>query len=207
MARAGGRLRILVVGGSAAAHLAAFALLALVRPDLSPGPAPPPPVFQVLIAPRFTPSPAQAQAQASPSRPLRVRRPAQADRRAEVPPLLVPETAIAPPSTPTPPADIPAVPPRLGETLRRGAVGCANPSLLSKEEQEACLERLGAGAKDAPFIEPPMSPDKRRDFDAAAAKKQANRRYREANMPVGVTPTPKPSEAPNPFPEVWSPRP
>jgi len=206
MAAGGRRTLIPIVAVSVAAHLAVFGLLALARPKFDHT-APPPPVFDVLIAPRFARPPAQAEP--APSRPLRARRAVAADR-SPIPPLRLPESAIAPsaPAASTEPTmpTAPVAPARLKDALRRGPVGCANPSLLSREERDACLERLGAGAKDAPFIEPPMSPDKRRAFDAAAAKKEAYRRYKEANMPPGVTPEPKPSEAPNPFPEVWTPR-
>ena len=82
----------------------------------------------------------------------------------------------AAPGAPAPPAD-------LRQALRRGAAGCANPALLSPEEREACEERLGAGAKDAPFFQPPMDPRKRQAFDEAAAKKEAYQRYKRGNVP------------------------
>jgi hypothetical protein len=78
--------------------------------------------------------------------------------------------------------------------------------MLSREEREACQERLGAGARDAPFIPPPMDPRKRQAFDETAAKKEAYQRYKRGNVPPGITNEPRPSEAPNPFPEVWTPR-
>ena len=82
-------------------------------------------------------------------------------------------------------------------------MGCANPNLLTKAERERCLERLGAGAKDAPYYEPPMSRDKRKAFDEAAARKQAYRKYKEANLPTGVSPG---GLEMKPLPEVWTPR-
>ena len=191
-----------VLAVSGLAHIVVLGLLALVRPELRQ--MAPPPVFDVQVVPRMLPSSVAGEPVAV--RELRVRRPRDARSARDVPPLVVPERSIAPtgaplsaPAAATGPADV-------RDALRRGLVGCANPDLLSPDERDACLERLGAGAKDAPFIEPPMSPDKRRAFDAAAAKKEAYRRYREGSVPPGVTPQPKPSEAPNPFPDVWTPR-
>lgn len=195
-----------VLIASGFAHLGVLGLLALVQPELRQ--MAPPPVFDVEILPRLLPSPARPTDEAAPTRPLQVRPPRNARSAQDVPPLVIPERSIAPPgkAAPAGPATPAPVPSDVRDALRRGPVGCANPDLLSKEERDACLERLGAGAKDAPFIEPPMSRDKRRAFDAAAAKKEAYRRYREGNVPPGVTPQPKPSEAPNPFPDVWTPR-
>lgn len=193
-----------VLIASGFAHLGVLALLALVRPELRQ--IAPPPVFDVEILPRVVPSPSVGETVAT--RELQVRPPRDVRSRPDVPPLVLPEGAIAPPdqTAPSGPARPMPVPSEVREALRRGVVGCANPNLLSQEERDACLERLGAGAKDAPFIEPPMSRDKRRAFDAAARKKEAYRRYKEGNVPPGTTPQPKPSEAPNPFPDVWTPR-
>ena len=80
----------------------------------------------------------------------------------------------------------PSAPATLRDALRRSPVGCANPSLLAKEERDACLERLGAGAKDAPFIQPPMDPDKRREFDQKSAAQEQMRIYRETGVYPGL---------------------
>lgn len=193
-----------VLIASGFAHLGVLALLALVRPDLRQ--MAPPPVFDVQILPRILPSPTPGAPVAT--RELQVRPPRDARSTLDVPPMIVPERSIAAPgeSARAGPATPAAPSSEVSKALRLGPVGCANPDLLSPEEREACLERLGAGAKDEPFIEPPMSRDKRRAFDAAAAKKEAYRRYTEGNVPPGTAPQPKPSEAPNPFPDVWTPR-
>ncbi|WP_309645969.1 hypothetical protein [Phenylobacterium sp.] len=137
-------------------------------------------------------------------RPIRPRRALRLQADEIIAPLvtpLAPRPAMSPPGLAAP-APGPAPSPRVGAALRLGPVGCANPSLLTKAERERCLERLGAGAKDAPFYEPPMSPDKRKAFDAQAAKQQAYRRYKEGHIPPGVSTG---SLGMNPMPEVWTP--
>jgi hypothetical protein len=69
-------------------------------------------------------------------------------------------------------------------------VGCANRNAvgLTRREREACDDRGGAGAGQAAFIEPPMDPDKRRAWDAAAARKALARRRKEGAVPPGVNP-------------------
>ncbi len=172
----------LVVVASIAAHLGMLAALGLHRPELTQ--AVPPPVFEVTVVPRYilpdTASPSLPQTVRS--RPLTSRRQARPDEAPTVAPLVLPGLA-------APSPDDPAVvaPGRLSTTLRRSSVGCAHPALLTREEREACDRRFGQGAKDAPFIPPPMSRDKRRAFDAAAASQEAYRAYKEGHVPPGVT--------------------
>lgn len=172
----------LVVAASVAAHVAVLAALGLNHPDLTQ--AVPPPVFEVTVVPRYIlpreapPRPAQT----PPTRSVVPRRPISPDETLPVAPLITP-------GLPAPSADDPSVvaPGRLSRVLRGSPVGCANQWLLSPEEREACDRRFGKGAKDATFIEPPMSPEKRRAFDAAAASKRAYRAYKEGHVPPGVT--------------------
>lgn len=203
----------LVVGASVLVHGAVLALLALGHPQLRL--APPPPVVEVEIVPYFLPGPRRQEVQAEPlaAQPIRPRRSVlRPDEERTVAPLVTPAAprqkpaeapwAVAPPVTGAP---APATP-DLRRALRGGAVGCANLSLLSKAEREACQEKLGAGAKDAPYIPPPIAADKLGDWEAAAARKRAKWREREAPMPQPVPSGPSsPSQAPNPFPEVWTP--
>lgn len=173
-----------VLIASGLAHVAVLGLLALVRPELTEV-APPPAVFDVQILPRMLPSPIPDETVAV--RDLQVRRPRQAPSNQAVRPLVVPERAIAPPGAATPPGPaVPAAPSNIRNALRRGAVGCANPALLSPEEQDACLERLGAGAEETPFIEAPMSRDKRRSFDEKVAASERMRVYRETGVYPGL---------------------
>lgn len=206
------RLPILVVSGMT--HVALLGFLALRHPELHS--YAPPPVFEVEVVPRFLPSPSERAApnETAAQRPLRPRQARRLAPESTVTPLLTPAAPV-PSRSPADQAGAPATgapaapaPSGLREALRRSAVGCANADavILDKAERERCMEVFGKGAKDAPFIPPPMAPDKRRAFDAAAARKEANRRYRESNIPAGTTNTPRPSEAPVPMPEVWTPR-
>ncbi|WP_312167143.1 hypothetical protein [Phenylobacterium sp.] len=206
------RLYVLL-GVSGLAHVAALGVLALQHPELRQASAPP--VMDVQIAPYYVPPRAERALGRQPplvERPIRPRRTLRPDETATIAPLVTPN-APAPPEGPwavsPPAAGVPAPPSSdLRQALRRGTVGCGAPDLLSREEREACQERLGAGAKDAPFIAPPIAADKRQEFDRAAARNRAKWRERESPMPAPVPSGPSsPSQAPNPFPEVWTPRP
>lgn len=206
---AGWRIPVLAVSGMA--HLALLGFLALRHPELRT--YAPPAVLEVQMAPRPLPAPSERAAQAAAQRPLRPRETQRPAAQSSVPPLLTPAApglgssmdrdrapaAVGPP---------PPVSPGLREALRRSPVGCANADavILDKAERERCMQVFGKGAMDAPFIPPPMAPDKRRAYDAAAARKEADRRYRGANSPTGTVHEPRPSEAPRPMPEVWTPR-
>lgn len=203
----------LVVGVSVLVHGAVLTLLALSHPHLRI--APPPAVVEVEIVPYYLPSLQRPQRPSEPlaAQPIRPRRSLlRPDEERTVPPLVTPT---APPQRPaegpwavSPPVmGAPAPSPHdVRRALRSGAVGCANLALLSKAEREACEEKFGAGAKDAPFIPPPIAADKLNDWERAAARKRAKWREREAPMPQPVPSGPSsPNQAPNPFPEVWTP--
>jgi len=160
------------------AHLALLALLAREHPVLRSqrlGPA----VFEVTVVPMFVPDPVRNQ----PPQPLRrVRRARLAEAPANIPPLVVPQLAPAP--APSPLGPPPHLTPELGATLRR-SLACANiasPS-LSQAERDACLAQLGAGARTAPYYPPGFNSDKQGLLDAAAAAKEAGRRYRDSPIP------------------------
>jgi hypothetical protein len=77
----------------------------------------------------------------------------------------------------------------LSRILREGPVGCANPDAvgLTQEARERCDARLGVGALDAPHLQPPRSPARQAQLDGIARRKAADRRYREAQMPPGLS--------------------
>jgi hypothetical protein len=79
-----------------------------------------------------------------------------------------------------------------GSGLRGSLVGCANAAAvgLSREERAHCDERFGMRAGEAPALDP-IPADKRRAFEAVAAKQEADRKYREA-VPTGTTPASRP---------------
>ena len=70
--------------------------------------------------------------------------------------------------------------PNGGGGLRGTLVGCANPDAvgLSAAERARCNERFGVDIGGAPKLDG-ISPTKRRDFDKAAARQDADTRYRD----------------------------
>ncbi|MDP3852084.1 hypothetical protein [Phenylobacterium sp.] len=205
MARTDRRTLPSVVLVSVLAHLGVLALLAIAHPTLRQAQAPP--VFEVSIAPLVM-APRRERPAPAASRPLRPRRALTPDETSPVAPLVTPNAPGRAEATPRHPAPLPPGPKdNLRNTLRRSAAGCANANavILDKAERDDCDERFGRGAKTAEFIEPPMSRDKRRAFDAAAERKAAYRAYKEGNVPSGLSRGGSPSEVPNPFPEVWKP--
>lgn len=174
---------------SVAAHVAVLAVVALQSPMLTipVEPAGPPiPVIPVLLLPK-TPPPAAGQ-KAQPQ-PIRLHRRPQ--------PFVPPDVTPAPIAPPAPPAASPApkspvvvfhpAPQPEGPkgdvrtALRHSPVGCANPLAvgLNRAERELCDEKLGKGAKDAPFYEPglAMSAAKKGLMDRAAANREADYKY------------------------------
>ncbi len=76
-----------------------------------------------------------------------------------------------------------------GGGLRGTLVGCANADAvkLSSVERNTCAERFGVHVGAAPVISG-IAPAKRQEFDAAAARGDAERKYRDA-VPVGTAPS------------------
>jgi hypothetical protein len=191
------------IAASVIAHLAVGVLLVrqhpvLVTPLGESGP--PEPIIPILIMPK-TPPPAGAHAPA----PIRLHRRPQ--------PFLPPEVEAAPIAPPAPAAPAPTAPTRgpvalhpspLPEgpktetrtALRQSLVGCANAEAvgLNRAEREHCDEVLGKGAKTTAFAGLGLSPEKQRLFDAAAARKEADYRYKHGGVPpvnptIGEAPT------------------
>ncbi|MFN3515460.1 MAG: hypothetical protein ACK41C_20625 [Phenylobacterium sp.] len=185
------RRRWTLLTASLLLHAAVLGALALRSPLLQ-APAAPETTIEVTVVPRFIPPErTDIPTRASPARPLNVRRLRELDEASPVAPLYAPESRGSGgggAGTSISPAPLPAWQDQLRQALRRGAVGCANAEAvrLTKAERDACDETFGAGAKDAPFIEPPMAPDKRRAFDAAAARKEAYQEYKRGNLPIGT---------------------
>jgi hypothetical protein len=189
------RRTISAIGLSAVVHAVVFAVLWVQRPTLpvDRGPAgPPEAVIPVLLMPRTPPPAPGARAPA----PIRLHRRAQrfAAELPPVAPLQIPEKkAEAEPGPPAAPSPLP--PPPIAADVRRalrlGPVGCANAEALglSPAEREDCDRQLAAGAKEAPYIPPGMSADKRAALQAAGAQKLAAAKRREA-QPVNTPPPP-----------------
>jgi hypothetical protein len=192
-ARARGR-RIGAVAISAAAHAVILAAIALHTPMLIAPPqdsGPPVPIIPVLLTPRTPPSPSGRK-----PAPIRLhRRPQRFTAPLPIAPLPVPETPGSAPAKPGPvalhPAPLPEGPKAdIRASLRKSPVGCANADAvgLTRAERALCDEALGKGAKTAAFLGLGLARDKQADFDAAAARKEADRRAREAPAVAGSEP-------------------
>lgn len=187
------RRRSVLLATVTLAHVGLFAaLLLLAAPTLR---------FQAYDEPVFTVEllrpPSDQPAAPSPAPRPRFIRPA--PKPSAVAPLYIPNAPS--PATPSPAA--PAMPGLdvEGEDLIRKAFrarspGCANQDAvgLTKAERDACDERFGKGAKDAPFLEAAIGKEKRRDFERAAAKKRRDYEYKRANVPPGVATPQGPGE-------------
>lgn len=94
-------------------------------------------------------------------------------------PIVAPSSTAIPKATeasvpPAPEVAAPPDPARLRAALRAG-VGCARVASRSREEREACEERLGAVAADGPRYAAPMDPEKRAYYDELAAAGPSSR--------------------------------
>ncbi|MDB5447579.1 MAG: hypothetical protein JWQ97_2896 [Phenylobacterium sp.] len=194
MAKAKRRLYATATALSVAAHAVLLTALwlhspRLVRPHEDAGP--PEPIIPILMLPR-TPAPAAGSGQKP--QPIRLHR-RQLHRElppATVAPLVAPKAEATPESTTERPTAQPRVTvqpapaTQLSDVLRHSALGCATPAILSREEREACEERLGRGAGEAPYLPPAIGRAKQAGLDAAGAAKDRNIRLKEAPMPTGV---------------------
>lgn len=190
-----------VVAVSAALHLGLLGLLALQRPTLR-GPALPPPILDVTLAPFYLFEPdAKGRRARAPLR-ARVSRPLEGATSPIAPIYAAP--VVSPHGAPglmtgVAAADHPAPLPgaggaTLGMVLRKGGVGCATPDLpgMTQADRDRCLEKLGAGARQAAYKGMGLSKDKQAQLDAAAAAKARYIKYRDAPLapsdaPGGLT--------------------
>jgi hypothetical protein len=187
------------VAASLIAHVAVGVFLLAQHPTLQMRigeQGPPQAIIPILLMPK-TPPPSAGKPM--PVQPIRLHRRPQ--------PFVPPDVTPAPIAPPTPPAAAPAAPPapkalpsfhpapmpegpkgEVRTVLRQSAVGCANPNAvgLTRAERDLCDEHLGKGAKDAPFIGLGLAADKQRAFDAAAAKKESDHRYKYGPSTQGV---------------------
>lgn len=170
-----------IVALSTALHAALIASVAFIAPQLAPAtptPMEPPAIMPVFLAPRTQP-PKTAASRPTPPRPRTARH---ADVPAPVAPLVInrPAAPVADPS--------PAARETLDQAVRPSGLGCLNPSRLTPERRERCLEQAGARSRDAPFIPPgvAMSRQKRAELDAAAAQKTAARKALERPLSPGI---------------------
>jgi hypothetical protein len=193
------RRRGVIVALSALGHLALFALIGLQAPQLRQMALPDRPTFDLRLIPPVPTHRAAAPVAAQPT-PVQPRPTPTPPKGVATLPL-----APAPPGNPTgggigtktAPAPLPAAPGSDLKTALRGfSPGCRMRDAvgLTKAERDACDEKLGRGAATAPFIPAPMDPAKRRAFDAQAAKDERYRKYKEGNVPPGITPGSEPGK-------------
>jgi len=140
---------------------------------------------------------APAELNPRPSRPRSSPAPT-ARRLADPTPEPQPAEAGAPPSLPAGPVEAvqggaatqaaggPAAPANLGAALRAGA-GCGRTASRSRQEREACEEKLGRLDPSGPRYDAPMDPGKRAYFDAVAAAGASGRSYGDPK-PGGAAP-------------------
>lgn len=190
-----------VVAVSAGLHLGLLGLLALQRPALK-GPALPPPILDVTLAPFYLFEPdAKGRRARAPLR-ARVSRPLEGASSPIAPIYAAP--VVSPHGAPglmtgVGVADHPAPLPgagaaTLGMVLRKGGVGCATPDLpgMTQADRDRCLEKLGAGARQAAYKGLGLSKDKQAQLDAAAAAKDRYIKYRDAPLAPGLAPSDAP---------------
>lgn len=204
-------MRAGIVAASVAGHVLVFALIGLGAPGVRERFVPEEyrPMAVDLVRP---PSPPRAAPPAPPERPAPPSRarPREALLPRDIPVQPLPLAPVPRPRVPAPPAPAAGggsggATPGPGATapggdlrgaLRGSTVGCANRGAvgLNRREIEACDERLGTGAKDAPWIAAPLGRDKRDRYDAAAARKERDRKWREGAVPVGIDPSASPGQ-------------
>ena len=181
---------------SALAHVAVLVMALLQRPSppfpIGEAVQPPERVIQVLLTRR---KPLDIVRRAPPTSVIRLHRPL-------IVPPDAPTAAIAPAAQPAQPAargpvvlhpaPMPPGPKEdLRAALRQGFVGCANRDIvgLTRAEREHCDEVLGKGAKNTAFAGLGLTADKLRLLDAAAARKDADYRYKHSQIPGAVPDT------------------
>ena len=196
MPSAGRGRTIAAIAVSAAVHVPILVALALHAPFLAipdePG-GPPEPIIPVLLMPRSLPPTTAPDARPGPIR-LHRRQLHTLPQDLPVAPLPAPEAPAPPPVAAPGPVTVRAPPspeaqrPPVQTALRRSAVGCANPhaSGLTRAEREVCEEQLGAGAQTALFPGLGLSAGKQTALDKAGARREGDRRYREAPPPPGI---------------------
>ncbi len=183
----------LVAAVSVVLHAGLLILVATHAPRLFSPPVasgPPEPIIPILILPRTPPR--QTAAGLTPA-PIRLHRRPQRFAPSDLPvaPLVVsqPEPqrpAVGPAPRPVAlPASRDATAEGVGRALR-GRLGCANLAALTRAERQACEDRLASGARDAAFPGLGLEGGKAAGFEAEAARKAADQRYRSAPPPRGT---------------------
>lgn len=161
-----------IAAASVGLHAAVFAYLALDRPALASRNVSEQ-VFDVTLVPLYLIEPEHSRPTPIRPRPARLSLTQSPIVPLRLPPVAASPTPIAPQASPASSAETTPDLAALGRALRSGGVGCRNQDMsgLSQEERAHCLERLGVGARNAPFYRPGIDPRKQANFDAWGEKK------------------------------------
>ncbi|WP_372786969.1 hypothetical protein [Phenylobacterium sp.] len=191
------------VAASIAAHLGLLIAVLLQKPTLripaEPG-GPPEAIIPLLILPRTPPPLAGAGAKPAPIQ-LHRRQQRNLPDAPPVAPLVTPSAkpAEAPVQAPAPvalrPSLQPAPPADPVRATLRTTLGCSEARMagLTPDDRANCLERLGRGAREAAYLPPVLSADKRALLDQAGAAKLAQRAAAERAAPTART-APEPAD-------------
>jgi len=189
MQTAGRRRTNWAIAASIAAHLGLLTAVLLQRPTLripaEPG-GPPVAIIPLLIMPK---TPAVLSGKGAKPAPIQLHRRPQRNLPRDIPvaPLVAPLAKPAEAARPEPAAAAPrtaapasAAPDAVRATLR-ATLGCNEARLagLSREERAGCLERLGRGAGDVPYLPPSLAPGKAAALQAEGAQKMARKEAAE----------------------------
>lgn len=174
------------VAASIAAHLGLLTAALLQKPVLrapvEPG-GPPEAIIPLLIMPKV-PAPAAGHGERPAPIHLHRRQLRNLPPPPTVAPLVAPSAppAEAAPRTPAPvvirPAPEPAaVPPDAVRATLRATLGCSEARIagVTREDRTGCLDRLGRGAREAAYLPPALSPEKRAALQQAGDAKMAQK--------------------------------
>jgi hypothetical protein len=191
----GRSLRTLAAAGLAVAlHLVGLIALARMAPEIPR--LNEAPIFEIILAPPLASRRPTASARSASAR-IHGARQAPGSRS----PPASPSAVALPPADPDLEAQAQAA--RLRAALRQ-TFGCSQPDIarLSETERAACLARFARGAETAPYRPPLMNSDKQDALEQAAARRRADRAYRESTTPPLGTDTTGGGPAMNPLPDL-----
>jgi hypothetical protein len=181
------------MAGSLAAHAVVLAFLALPHIEAFPDRSNDEDALTLTLErPKRQAPPAKASAAAPASAVAAPSRIQPRAPRLAVPPTVAPLVVGRPATIGTAPHPAPLPGDSKGDlrsALRGSGVGCANAAAvgLTRREIEKCDERWGEAARKAPvYANAPISAGAGQDFARAAARQEANRRYKASPMGPGV---------------------
>jgi hypothetical protein len=191
------------VTASVAAHLGVLIAVLSQRPTLripvEPG-GPPEAIIPLLILPRTPPPLAGDGAKPAPIQ-LHRRQQRHLPEAPPVAPLIAP--TVTPSETPAPtlapaaarPSPQPAPPADAVRATLRTTLGCTEARMagLTFEDRASCLERLGRGAREAAYLPPALTAEKRAFLEQAGAAKLAQKAAAERAAPSART-APEPAD-------------